>query len=208
MGWYWRRRALLHIRCSRPPHSLITYILLAAGSATRFGSQKLLARLPDGRRVVEASAENLFAAGAKNIFAVTRNDPELHRVLEACGCLVVVNDRTDEGMGTSIAAGVAASTAAGGWLIALGDMPSIRAKTIAAVAMALDNGSRIVMPVMGGKRGHPVGFSAAYQKQLLALTGDKGAREILKIDAALVEETSVDDDGIFADIDVPDDLKR
>ena len=158
--------------------------------------------------MVEASAESLFAAGAKNIFAVTRNDPELHRVLEACGCLVVVNDRANEGMGTSIAAGVAATPAASGWLIALGDMPLIRAKTIAAVAMALDNGSRIVMPVMGGKRGHPVGFSASYKNQLLALAGDTGAREILKIDAALVEETSVDDEGIFADIDVPDDLKR
>ena len=131
----------------------------------------------------------------------------MHRVLLACGCQVVINDRTDEGMGTSIAAGVAASPAASGWLIALGDMPSIRAETIAAVAMALNNGTRIVVPVTGGKRGHPVGFLACYQNQLLALAGDKGAREILNADTKLVEEIIVDDEGIFADIDTPEDLK-
>jgi len=207
MGWYWQPLAWLHIRCSHPPHSLITCILLAAGSATRFGSQKLLARLPDGRRVVEASAATLFAAGAKHVVAVTRNDPELHRVLQACGCQAVVNDRADEGMGASIAAGVVATFTSSGWLIALGDMPSIRVATIKAVMTALGNGSRIVAPTMNGKRGHPVGFSAFYREWLQALTGDTGAREILKADEVLVEEVSVDDVGIFADIDTPADLK-
>ena len=187
---------------------MIACLLLAAGSASRFGSQKLLARLPDGRRVVEASATNLFAASVENVVAVARNDPELIGVLEACGCQVVINDRADEGMGTSIAAGVAATFAASGWLIALGDMPSIRVETIAAVIKVMANGSRIVVPAMHGRRGHPVGFSDFYRARLRALTGDTGAREIVKADAALVAEINVDDAGIFADIDVPADLKR
>ena len=208
MGWYWRPRAWPQIQSSRPPHSLIACILLAAGSASRFGSQKLLARLPDGRRVIEASATNLFAAGVENVVAVARSDRELIRVLEACGCQVVINDRADEGMGTSIAAGVAATSAATGWLIALGDMPSIRVETIFAVIKVIANGSRIVVPSMHGRRGHPVGFSDSYLTRLQALTGDTGAREILKADVTLVEDINVDDEGIFSDIDVPDDLKR
>ncbi|MEO8385954.1 MAG: nucleotidyltransferase family protein [Betaproteobacteria bacterium] len=187
---------------------MIACILLAAGSASRFGSQKLLARLPDGRRMVEVSAANLFASGANNVVAVTRNDAELIQVLENCGCQVVINHRADEGMGTSIAAGVAASSAASGWLIVLGDMPSIRVETIMAVKSALDKGSRIVVPAKRGQRGHPVGFSAFYGIRLQALTGDTGAREILKTDATLVEEIGVDDAGIFADIDTPAELKR
>ena len=187
---------------------MITCILLAAGSASRFGSQKLLARLADGRRVVEASIANLLAAGAGNAVAVTRRDAELMRVLEACGCRVVINDRADEGMGTSIAAGVAATSEASGWLIALGDMPSIRVESIAAVATAMRGGARIVVPAMTGKRGHPVGFSASYGTRLQSLTGDTGAREILRTDAAFIDEISVDDAGIFADIDTPADLKR
>ena len=128
------------------------------------------------------------------------------RVLEACGCRVVINDRADEGVGTSIAAGVAASSDASGWLIVLADMPSIRAETIAAVAGALRGGVRIVVPVMAGRRGHPVGFSARYRMELQALTGDTGERQILSIDAAFVEAISVNDAGIFADIDTPADL--
>ena len=186
----------------------MTCILLAAGSASRFGSQKLLARLPDGRRIVEAAAANLLLACNGNVVAVTRRDPELMQVLKAAGCQVVVHDHADEGMGTSIAAGVAATAGASGWVIALGDMPSIRVDTLRAIVDALRAGARIVVPVVGGRRGHPVGFSAHYLARLLALTGDTGAREMLKADVAFVDELRVEDMGIFADIDTIADLKR
>ena len=139
---------------------------------------------------------------------MTRRGPELMQVLEAAGCQVVIHDHADEGMGTSIAAGVAATADARGWVIALGDMPSIRVDTVMTVVDALRAGARIVVPVVGGKRGHPVGFSVHYLARLLALTGDKGAREILAADASFVEEIGVEDAGIFADIDTMADLKR
>lgn len=151
---------------------------------------------------------NLLAARAGNIVAVTRHDPDLMRILEACGCQVVINEHADQGMGTSIAAGVAATRDVLGWVIALGDMPSIRADTITAVVNSLQDGVRIVVPTMGGKRGHPVGFSASYRARLQSLNGDTGAREIINADANFVEEISVDDGGIFADIDTPADLRH
>ena len=154
------------------------------------------------------AAANLLLARGGNVVAVTRRDPALMQVLEAAGCQVVIHDHADEGMGTSIAAGVAAKADASGWVIALGDMPSIRVDTVAAVVDALRPGARIVVPAVGGKRGHPVGFSAHYLARLLALTGDTGAREILTTDASLIEEIDVDDAGIFSDIDTPADLKR
>ena len=186
---------------------MITCILLAAGSASRFGSQKLLAPLPDGTTVVEASVAHLQAGLTREIVAVTRSDPALIKVLQACGCRIVINDVADQGMGTSISVGVAATPDARGWVIALGDMPFIRADTIAAVANALRNDARIAVPVMAGKRGHPVGFSALYRERLMSLTGDTGAREILKSDAKLITEICVVDAGIFSDIDTPADLK-
>jgi molybdenum cofactor cytidylyltransferase len=187
---------------------LIACILLAAGSASRFGSQKLLAPLVDGRRLVEAAAANLIAAGAESVVAVARRDSMLTNVLEACGCRVVINERAEQGMGTSIAAGVAATPDASGWLIVLGDMPSIHVDTIAAIVAALCRGARIAIPVMAGRRGHPVGFSADYLARLRSLSGDIGAREIIKADAAFVEEINVQDAGIFADVDTPEDLNR
>lgn len=151
---------------------------------------------------------NLSVACEGQVVAVTRRNPELIQVLEVCGCRIVVNDHAERGMGTSIAAGVAATPDASGWVIALADMPSIRIETLVAVIDALRGGARIAIPAMGGKRGHPVGFLALYRARLQALTGDIGAREILKADANYVEEISVDDAGIFADIDTPADLKR
>ena len=157
--------------------------------------------------MVEAAVANLLAAQAGRIIAVTRQDPELIGVLENCGCQVVINAVADQGMGTSIAAGVLAAADAPGWLITLGDMPSIRAATIATVINSLQRGAQIVVPAMGGKRGHPVGFSARYRTQLQSLQSDAGAREIVEANAKFVTEIDVDDVGIFADIDTPEDLK-
>jgi molybdenum cofactor cytidylyltransferase len=158
---------------------LITGILLAAGKGTRFGSQKLLARLSDGRYVVEASATNLLAAVGR-VIAVTGRDERLMRVLDDCGCQVVVNERAAEGMGTSIGAGVGASLAAEGWIIALGDMPFIQPATIKKIKLVLEEGAAIAVPTHEGKRGHPVGFARQHSGALCALEGDAGARAIIE----------------------------
>jgi molybdenum cofactor cytidylyltransferase len=185
---------------------LITGILLAAGKGTRFGSQKLLARLKDGRYVVEASATNLLAAVGR-VIAVTGRDERLMRVLDDCGCQVVVNERTAEGMGTSIGAGVEASLAADGWIIALGDMPFIEPATIKKIKLALEEGAAIAVPTHEGKRGHPVGFARQYGDALCALEGDAGAKKIIDANIGLARMVEVSDAGIFADIDVVGDLK-
>jgi molybdenum cofactor cytidylyltransferase len=185
---------------------LITGILLAGGQGTRFGSQKLLARLKDGRYVVEASATNLLAAVGR-VIAVTGRDERLMRVLDDCGCQVVVNERAAEGMGTSIGAGVEASLAADGWIIALGDMPYIEAATIKKIKLALEEGAAIAVPTHQGRRGHPVGFARHYGDALCALEGDAGAKKIIDANIALARMVEVGDAGIFADIDVVGDLK-
>jgi molybdenum cofactor cytidylyltransferase len=185
---------------------LITGILLAGGQGTRFGSQKLLARLSNGRYVVEASAANLLAAVGR-VIAVTGHDERLMRVLDDCGCQVVVNERAAEGMGTSIGAGVAASLTAEGWIIALGDMPFIQPTTIGKIKLALEEGAAIVVPTHEGKRGHPVGFARQYGDALCALEGDAGAKAMIDVNIALTRMEEVGDVGIFADIDVVGDLK-
>ena len=166
-----------------------------------------MAHLPDGRRLIEASASNLLSASVGRVIAVARRDAELMAVLQNCGCEIVINEHADHGMGTSIAAGVAAMLGASGWLIALGDMPSIRVDTVVAIADALCSGARIAVPAMDGRRGHPVGFSALYGARLQSLTGDTGARELVKADANFVDEISIDDAGIFFDIDTRADIK-
>ncbi len=183
-------------------------ILLAAGFARRFGSQKLLARLPDGRCVVEAVTQNLFdAMGRSNVIAVVGEDAALIKVLEQCGSEVTVNAEAESGMGSSIAAGIRASMDAAGWLIALGDMPQVSPQTISRVCETLESGAGIVIPTFNGARGHPVAFAKDYRDELLALRGDQGARGVVAAaDPRRVVYLPVADSGVLADIDTPEDL--
>jgi molybdenum cofactor cytidylyltransferase len=111
-------------------------------------------------------------------------------------------------MGASLATAVAASGGVAGWVVALADMPFIRPETIGKVAAALAGGAAIVAPVYRGERGHPVGMSSRFRAQLEALSGDEGARALLKQHLALVKFIEVDDPGVCRDIDTPDDLHR
>src|SRR5262249_59668766 len=106
----------------------------------------------------------------------------------------------------SLAAGVAASDDAESWIVALADMPRIAGETIEAVARVLDGGASIVAPVYRGQRGHPVGFGLAHRDALLALDGDSGARALFALHT--VTRVEVDDPGILADVDTPEDLRK
>ncbi len=111
-------------------------------------------------------------------------------------------------MGASLACGVAASAAADGWVIALADMPWIEAGTIGKVAAAVAQGAPIAVPVVAGRRGHPVGFGAAFRDALTALGGDRGAKRLLEAHPHAVREIVVADRGILRDVDTPEDLAR
>lgn len=186
---------------------MITGILLAAGAGRRFGpgAQKLLATLPDGRTVVQAAAANLLQACGR-VIAVTRRDERLVRALDDAGCHVIVNPHADEGMGTSLAAGVAASAEASGWLIALGDMPFIQPATIRAILEAPGEQDAIVIPVFNGRRGHPVRFARRFEPALRQLGGDRGARTLIEQYLSAVVQIETTDAGVIADIDTPADL--
>ena len=194
----------------------IVGVLLAAGVGTRFdptGTRlKLLEPAPAGafagRPLAVASALNLKAAVDEVVAVVRPIDGDaqraLHAALEDAGCRLVVCEHACEGMGASLACGVRAASGADGWLIALADMPAIAPATIAAVADALRAGHATAAPFVGGRRGHPVGFSRSCFDELARLTGDSGAR------SALAEHppfrVAVDDPGALLDIDSPSDL--
>jgi molybdenum cofactor cytidylyltransferase len=85
-------------------------------------------------------------------------------------------------------------------------MPWIAPETIAAVARSLEAGASIVAPSYRGQRGHPVAFGAGYRAALLALDGDRGARELVQDAKSSLELVEVDDPGVLRDVDAPADL--
>ena len=146
-------------------------------------------------------------AALERVVAVVRPDvPELERSLVGAGVEVTVCPDAAAGMGRSLAHAVAATPHSDGWVVALADMPFIAPESIRRVAAALRDGADLVAPIYRGARGHPVGFAARYRDELAGLTGDAGARAILKRDQGRIRLLEVDDPGILHDIDTPEDL--
>ncbi|AZY50721.1 nucleotidyltransferase family protein [Bordetella avium] len=184
-------------------------ILLAGGQGSRFlaqrpGENKLLAQLSDGRLLAQASAMNLRSAVDEVVAVVRPGCDALTSLLRDEGCEVVVSDDAVLGMGASLA--VAARhlmqrVAPAVVLVALADMPWIAAATYKQV---LDVEAMIAAPVFAGQRGHPVAFDAVLLPQLAELSGDAGARELIR--RLGLREVWVEDPGVLRDVDVPKDV--
>lgn len=199
--------------------------LTVAGSSAK----NLLAVLPHCLAVLPPAANlhvNAHANAHANTHANTQENAaalaavlsskfssELSAVLAAAGCQITRRppvttealDAQPDGLASSLVHGLHQSPAdCAGWVIALADMPYVQPASIAALVTALQDGADIAVPVCQGRRGNPVGFSRRYLPQLLALTGDRGARALLN--AYPVTEVPVNDTGIFQDIDLPEDL--
>lgn len=184
----------------------IVGLLLAAGSATRFGSDKLLHRLPHGVPIAVQSARHL-ASQIPRVVAVVRPDAgKLFLDLQNEGHEVVVCDNAAEGMGASLACAVRAAGRADAYLVALADMPFVRPASIRAVRDALAQGATVAAPYFRTRRGHPVGISGRFFDQLVALTGDEGARSVLRENENVMVKLPVGDPGVVRDIDTPEDL--
>jgi molybdenum cofactor cytidylyltransferase len=184
----------------------IAGLLLAAGSAKRFGSDKLSHGLPHGVAIAVQSARHLHSQVERVVAVVKPGADELAAKLKSEGCVVVVCENAAEGMGASLACAARAAGPAAGYLIALGDMPFVRPSTIAAVRDALTGGAPLAAPYFRTRRGHPVGVAGRFYDALLAAKGDEGAKQLLSAHASELVKVPVGDAGVVRDIDTPADL--
>jgi molybdenum cofactor cytidylyltransferase len=182
-------------------------LLLAAGNGRRFGSDKRVACLSDGRRLIDASVDVLLAT-ALPVFACLRlGEEELADALAHRGVTVIGCRNAAGGMGASLAEGVAALSRED-WpavLIALADMPFVSPVSVAAVARAVTPDS-ICAPGYRGKRGHPVAFGRDFFPELTRCKGDRGAADLLQRHRAALRLLPLDDPGILRDVDTPEAL--
>lgn len=186
-------------------------IVLAAGKGSRFlGADHKLAQRLGSATVLATTLRTAVTTQLPVVVVTTAAFAEVARRSVAARDVIVLPEvgapgveSLGLGMGTSIAAGVAARPDAGGWVILPGDMPMVQAATLHAVADQLDHHA-VVYAQHHGRRGHPVGFGAELYSELAALNGDEGARRLVARYPAFGVE--VDDPGVLIDVDTEADL--
>jgi len=186
----------------------IVGILLAAGSASRFGGDKLLAPLEDGTPLGVRTLNNLAVCVGSVVAVVRPGDQALARALSDHGAEVTFCPYAADGMGQSLAWGIRATPIAKAWVIALADMPWIEIATTRRIAGVLRRGAELVAASHQGVRGHPVGFSRRFYAELAALSGDEGAKALVRGHERELQLIEVDDPGVSRDVDTPADLSR
>lgn len=188
-------------------------IILAAGLSSRMGGHKLLMEL-QGSTIVERAVRAALESGLRKVTVVLGPHCEEFRralVLESGDPRLsfAINPRPSEGMSSSLTIGVA-STAEGaaGVMILLADQPLLTCKVIDGLIAAFSrNTEMIVLPTVNGRRTTPVIFPASLVPELMAITGDRGGRDVVKRypdRVVALEMGSYYDD---SDVDTRDDLE-
>lgn len=179
-----------------------TILLLAAGRATRMrGADKLLEDV-DGQPLLRLMASRAAKAGATRV-VLTQGQTE-RRALLADLDVDCVEVQSGDGMAASIVAGVHGLK--GPVLIALADMPEITANDLYLMLGLSQQAPNAILRAAtpDGTPGHPVLFPADLLPKLGQLTGDQGAKDILKSEAKRVHLIPLKDDRAIIDLDTPE----
>lgn len=183
-------------------------VVLAAGLSSRMGRTKAL--LPyQGKTFLRTIRERIRAAGVEDCWVVLGPDSERARGEVADG-RVLFNPAPERGPLSSLRLALAVLPAGTRWvMMALVDHPAVKEETLRALIAAADAApdDAVVLPVCGGRRGHPVVFGRALFAELLAVPENEGARAVVRRDPARVREVACDDPGILKDVDTPADLQ-
>lgn len=188
---------------------MIAAVVLAAGLSRRMGQAKLLMPV-GGRAIVRYVVESVLAGGVDLVWVVTGPDVEpIEAALAGLEVQIAVNPAPEEGQASSLRAGIAALPASvDAALIALGDQPSLAPAIIPALLAARRTSPKlIVAPRYRDGQGNPVLFKREIFPELLRLTGDQGARPIIKKEPARVEWVELDLP-MPPDVDTLDDYEK
>lgn len=185
-------------------------LLLAAGAGRRFGSPKALA-LWAGEPLVSRGVRLLRDGGCDPVLVVVGAAAvEVAELAEAAGAVPVVADGWEQGMGTSLRAGLAAlsRTAAVAVVVSLVDQPLLGPEAVARLR-ASSPGSGAAVATYEGRPGHPVLLDRPVWPEVADLAaGDEGARAWLRRFPGRVRPVPCDGTGRPADVDTPADLVR
>lgn len=189
----------------------VAAVLLAAGGSSRFGEPKQLLDW-DGRPLIAHLADVAWAAGLSPIIVVLGAEAErIAPVLAGRAVRILRNYHWPEGMGSSVALGVAGLINSPAAIFMQVDQPFITARFLRALVnqwRTAPSRPGIVVPTWEGEPGSPVLFDRRLFPELGSLPGGAGGRVLFGSHADKLLPFPVDDARILADADTPEDFKR
>ena len=180
--------------------------MLAAGRGVRFGGDapKQLVRL-GGRPLAAYAVDAALASGLSPVVVVV-SDERVEAALRSLGSVTFVrNDAPERGISSSLQSALRAlepDDQVDAVVVGLADQPLVGPDAYRRVAHAYDDGARLAVAVYDGVRGNPVLIGREHWPEALALTGDEGARVLLRRHGA--REVPCEGTGDPTDIDTPD----
>jgi molybdenum cofactor cytidylyltransferase len=197
-----------------PAQPRIAAVVLAAGLSRRMAPRnKLLLSAGQGGAMVAQVAANCCEAGIADVLVVLGHQAEaveeaVRTGVQAGTVRFIRAGNYADGLSASLRAGISAlpeDVAAA--LVCLGDMPMVSPEIIANLAASYDpdEGRVIVVPTCRGKLGNPVLWDRRFFGEILALSGDTGARGLLRKYADQLHEVEAGE-GILLDFDTPESL--
>lgn len=187
-------------------------IILAAGASRRLGQPKQLLST-HGETLLGRTLRIVQEAGADPIFVVLgANSESIASTLDLSAARVISNPEWERGISTSIRAGVSAlvktEPRSRAVLMLVCDQPNLSSQHLQLLMTAYDagDGQTIVASHYGGTEGIPAIFPAALFASLQTLSGDNGARQLLRTRDHQVIAVPFANGEI--DIDTPEDLRR
>lgn len=182
-------------------------IILAAGYSSRMGSFKPLMDL-DGKTPLKRCIDLFKKNGIDDVIVVTGYLDELIRKNTEDNVRIVHNDRYNEGMFTSIKAGVKEiKHDTDAFFILPVDIPSIKEHTIKKMMESYEKIDGILYPAFSGEFGHPVLISNKFAEEIIKSSPDGGLRNILNRHKEERHIEQVADRGILLDMDMMEDFK-
>jgi CTP:molybdopterin cytidylyltransferase MocA len=187
----------------------VAAIIIAAGASSRLGQPKQLV-IVDGEPLLQRAVGSAREAGAEPVFVVLGAYRDaIEEAIDFGTATTLINDEWEEGMASSIRAGVKAvdaGTEAAGVLLVTCDQPRMTATHLRKMieAFGREAGAVLIASVYAGARGTPALFPRELFGDLLALRGDRGARGLLANTGLPVVDIRLE--GGEVDIDRPEDL--
>jgi len=189
----------------------VSAIVLAAGMSKRMGTLKQLVKIGDQTLLETTLNALLNSAVYETILVLGFQAEQITNSMKIPSSVKIVrNDLYEQGMSTSIRAGIASvSTEANAALIVLADQPLIKPAILNAIIDEYHRtGAAILLPVYKGFRGNPVLIDRALFPEMTQITGDIGCRSLFGLHADQIHKLPVDDIGVLIDIDSPEDLQK